>query len=132
MRLRRYIAESEGILDLNSVHIYQEGGYVVNNSKHGTERVWQRNKLSPDELKKLFSEAIGKLKNGAVRVGEIIMFWSKSLKQAFVSKITDPRHIKIITFLPRNKHFISPDSPETQEVVVEGIDMTSVRVVEID
>ena len=129
MRFKGYLEESAGVLDFNSTHIFQMDGYTVNTSKHGVERIFQRNTLSNEQLKKLFQEAIDKLKAGAVRAGEEILFWSKSLHQAFVSKITDPKHIKIITFLPRDKHHISKDSPDTREVVVEG---TQYRVVVIE
>jgi len=119
-KLQNYLV-SEGILDdvlnLGSKFMYFWKNKWIINTKHGLDRIGQRNKLTTTELKRLFKEAIEKSIELGVRAGEEILFWSKSLKQGFVSAIDNQGNIDLITFLPRGKH---QPKDGTEHVVLEG------------
>lgn len=121
---------SEGVLDdvlsFGSKFLYFWKNKWIINTAHGLERIIQRNKLTISELKLLFKEAIEKAIELGVHTGEEILFWSKSLKQGFVSTIDPQGNIKLITFLPKGKH--QPKSG-TEHIVVEG---KQIRIIEID
>jgi hypothetical protein len=129
MRLERYIL-TEGIIDdvIDDTKkcMYHWKNTCIIKSVHGLDRIAERNKLTMEQLKVLFKKAIEKAIELGVHTGEEILFWSKSLQQAFVSAITPDGDIKLITFLPRGKHTAKPG---TEHVVVEG---KQIRIVELD
>lgn len=128
MKFEQYLIQ-EGILDnvlnLGSKFLYFWKNKWIINTKHGLERITQRNNLTVDQLKKLFREAIEKAIELGVHTGEEILFWSKSLKQGFVSAIDKSGNIDLITFLPRGKH---QPKTGTEHIVLES---KSYRVVEL-
>ena len=121
---------NEGVLDnvlnLNSKFMYFWKNKWIINTAHGLDRILQRNKLTTDEMKRLFKVAIEKSIELGVHVGEEILFWSKGLRQGFVSAIDNQGNIKLITFLPRGKH---QPKTGTEHVVVES---KQYRVIELD
>lgn len=121
---------NEGVLDnvlsMGSKFLYFWKNKWIINTAHGLERIIQRNMLSVDDLKRLFKEAIEKALELGVHTGEEILFWSKSLKQGFVSAIDPQGNIKLITFLPKGKH---TPKDGTEHIVVEG---KQIRIIEID
>jgi len=127
MRFNNYLKESvlDDVLDLGSRFLYFWKNKWIINTAHGLDRIMQRNKLSMSELKRLFREAIEKAINLGVHTGEEILFWSRGLKQGFVSAIDKQGNIKLITFLPRGKH---QPKTGTEHIVLEG---KQIRIVEI-
>ncbi len=123
---------NEGILDdvlnMGSKYLYFWKNTWIINTFHGFKRIVERNKLSSDDIKRLFQEAIEKTLQIGVEVGEEILFWSKSLKQGFVSAIDPQGNITLITFLPKGKHH--PLSG-TEHIVIEGTEK-QIRVIRID
>lgn len=109
----------DDVLDLGSKFLYFWKNRWVINTKHGFERIMKRSKLTKDELKTLFRNAIKKLSKIGASAGDNILFFSKSLKQGFVSAVDDKGNLRLITFLPRGKDF---PKPGTEKVVVEGIE----------
>lgn len=128
MRFRKHIDEGvlDNVLNMGSRFLYFWKNKWIINTEHGLERIMQRNKLSVDELKRLFKEAIEKAIQLGVHTGEEILFWSKSLKQGFVSVIGPQGNIKLITFLPKGKH---QPKMGTEHIVIES---KQIRVIEID
>ncbi|NIU01485.1 MAG: hypothetical protein GWN01_11385 [Nitrosopumilaceae archaeon] len=127
---------NEGVLDdvlnLGSRFLYFWKNKWIINTKHGLERILQRNKLTRKELKRLFREAIEKAIELGVHTGENILFWSKGLKQGFVSAVDPQGNIKLITFLPRGKHDPrkgQQKGKETEHVVLEN---TQYRIIELE
>jgi hypothetical protein len=89
--------------------------------------------LQPEQLKKLFKGAIEKLKTMAAKVGDNILFYSRSLNQGFVSAV-GPDGLRLITFLPRGKGHAKEG---TKKVMTESVDGQIIEheihhVVEID
>lgn len=123
-----YIKEGvlDNVLSLGSKFLYFWKNKWIINTAHGLDRIIQRNKLSVEDLKRLFKEAIEKALELGVQTGEEILFWSKSLKQGFVSAIDPQGNIKLITFLPKGKH---QPKTGTEHVVVED---KQIRIIEID
>lgn len=118
MRFEQYLNEGlDDILNIGSRYLYHWKNKWIINTKHGLDRIGQRNKLTADELKRLFKEAIEKTIELGTHVGEEILFWSKSLKQGFVSAIDSQGNIDLITFLPRGKH---QPKTGTEHIVLES------------
>lgn len=128
MRFYKHVNEGvlDDVLDLSSRFLYFWKNKWIINTAHGLDRIIQRNKLSVVELKRLFKEAIEKAIKLGVHTGEEILFWSKGLKQGFVSAVDSQGNIKLITFLPRGKH---QPKTGTEHIVLEGKQM---RIVELD
>lgn len=115
---KEYLSENilDDVLNLGSRYLYFWKNTWVLNTKHGAERIDQRSHLAPEQLKKLFKGAIEKLKTMSAKVGDNILFFSRSLNQGFVSNVgTDG--LRLITFLPRGKSFAKDG---TQKVVTES------------
>jgi hypothetical protein len=110
------------VLNLGSKYLYFWKDTWVLNTKHGLERILQRSTLKPEQLKKLFKSAIEKAKSIGAKVGENILFFSRSLNQGFVSSIAKDG-IHLITFLPPGKSFAKDD---TKKVVTESMDDGSI------
>ncbi|KFZ26286.1 MAG: hypothetical protein KQ78_01459 [Candidatus Izimaplasma bacterium HR2] len=123
-----YIKEGvlDNILNMSSKFLYFWKNKWIINTHHGLERITQRNKLSANDLKNLFKKAIEKAIQLGVHTGEEILFWSKSLKQGFVSAIDPQGNIKLITFLPKGKH---QPKTGTEHIVLES---KQYRIIEID
>ena len=128
MKFYNYLNEGmlEDVLNLGSRFLYYWKNKWVINTKHGLERIVQRNSLSMDQLRKLFRNAIEKSIQLGIKVGEEVLFWSKGLQQGFVSAIDPQGNIKLITFLPKGKH---QPKQGTEHIVVES---KQIRVIEID
>ena len=128
MKFKAYLNENvlDDVLNIGSKFLYLWKNKWIINTKHGLDRIIQRNSLSTDELKRLFREAIEKAIQLGVHTGEEILFWSRGLKQGFVSAIDSKGNIDLITFLPRGKH-----QPKigTEHIVLEG---KHIRVIEVD
>ena len=111
MRFQTYLNEEvkDGELDLSKHTIFKMGGIRILDTNHGHKRIEQRNTLTDKELIKLFTMAIRKVRKHRVKQGERIVFWSKSLKQAFIAKIKENYNLVLVTFYPRGE---KPD-PQT-------------------
>lgn len=129
MKLQQHLIDEgvlDGVLNLGSKFMYFWKGKWIINTKHGLDRIMQRNTLKKEQIAQLFKEAIEKAIQMGVHTGEEILFWSKSLKQGFVSAIDKQGNIDLITFLPRGKH---QPKTGTEHVVLEG---KQTRVIIID
>ena len=127
---KEYLEENvlNDVLNLTSKYLYFWKDTWILNTKHGLERILQRSTLKPDQLKKLFKTAIEKAKSIGAKVGENILFFSRSLNQGFVSSIGSDG-IRLITFLPPGKSFAKDD---TRKIVTESCDDGSVVEHQID
>lgn len=129
-KFKQYLVEAqEGVLNLDSKVLFRKDKIAIINTKHGIDRIGERNQLDIEQLKTLFDRIIDKAKKLGSDVKDTILFYSKSLKQGIVTaydKIN--KAIRIITFLPRNKHFAKPG---TDEVIVEGIKYSNFTYIEI-
>jgi hypothetical protein len=123
----------EGILDdvlnLGSRFLYYWKKKWILNTKHGIERIIQRSRLSIQELKFLFKNAIEKFTKLKAKAGAEFLFYSKSLKQGFISVVERDGNLKLITFLPRGKSF---PKPGTKKMVIEGVEYENITYVELD
>ena len=117
---KEYLDENilNDVLNLGSRFMYFWNGTWVLNTKHGLERILQRSQLKQEQLKTLFRHAIEKAKTLGAKVGENILFFSRSLNQGFVSSIGKDG-IHLITFLPPGKSFAKDD---TKKVVTEDFE----------
>jgi hypothetical protein len=124
------LKESDGVMNLDSNVLYKKDEYEIINTRHGAERIDQRSELDKDQLKTLFDRIVEKAKKLGREVQANILFYSKSLRQGIVTAFDRVKHaIKIITFLPRSKHFAKPG---TSEIVVEGVTYSNLLIIEID
>jgi hypothetical protein len=112
-RFKEHLAEAE--------LVYSGEGFRIFGTKHSSERVGERNELTGPELKEFFAKIAHRLhvlKGYADMVSDQILFYSQSLKQGVVTAWDKAKNaLRIITFLPRNRHFAKPG---TDEIVVEG------------
>jgi len=121
----------QDVLSLSSRFMYFWNNLWILNTKHGGERIGERNKLSADQIKVLFKRALDKLANLKLALNKEVLFFSRSLNQGFVSVVV-PEGLKLITFLPKGKSF---PKPGTDKLVVEsetGEQYTIDEVIEID
>jgi hypothetical protein len=102
--------------------VYSGEGFRIFSTKHSTDRIGTRNRLSGEEFQEFFSRIahrLEKLKGYAKEISDHILFYSQSLQQGVVTAWDKAKNtLRIITFLPRNRHFAKPG---TDEVVVEGL-----------
>ena len=129
MRLHTYLKEGEGDFDLSKRIVFSWKGHKIVDTQHGKERIEQRNTLTDFQLIKLFQSAIMKVEKKKVKIGEKIVFWSKTLKQAFIAKVDDVKDLILLTFYPRHTKPNMGTHPYQREVVVEG---ETLRVVDLD
>ncbi len=124
MRLEKYLTETEreDVVDIGSRSIFKHAGVTLTDTYHGVQRIQQRNELTMEQLKKLFTSAIDKFKRLKTYVGEKIVFYSKSLKQAFIAAVDGKKDMTLVTFYPRKAHPSSFTHPENVDVVLEGIE----------
>jgi len=119
---REEITMLEGVVDdvlnMGSKFLYRWKEKWIFNTHHGFDRIKERSKLTIDELKKLFRNAIEKVKDFRGNVGKNILFYSKSLNQGFVSAV-EPTGLSLITFLPPGKSFAKSG---TDKMVIEGVE----------
>lgn len=108
----------DDVLNMGSKYFYHWKDKWILASKHGIERIFERSSLSKEQLKKLFKNAIERLKTIKVNLEDTVLFYSKSLEQGFISAV-DREGLRLITFLPRGKQ-IAKDG--TEKVIVESID----------
>ena len=113
----------EGVLDdvlnMGSKFLYFWKNLWVMNTKHGMERILQRSALGTAGLKQLFKSAIEKFKTMKAKTGEAILFYSRSLNQGFVAAVGPQGNLRLITFLPKGKHFAKEG---TLKVMMENAD----------
>ncbi len=129
MRFQRYINEGDGEFNLNKRIIFQWKGHKIIDTQHGKERIEQRNTLTDFQLLNLFKSAIQKIENKSVKIGEKIVFWSKTLGQAFIAKVDDIKDLILLTFFPRHVKPHGTNDPFQREVVIEG---EQLRIMELD
>lgn len=129
MRFKTYLKEGEGDFDLSKRIVFSWKGHKIVDTQHGKERIQQRNTLTDFQLIKLFQSAIEKVEKKKVKIGEKVVFWSKTLGQAFVALIDDVKDIILLTFYPRHVKPSGKNDPFQREVVIEG---EQLRIVEID
>lgn len=113
----------EGVLDdvlnMGSKFLYFWKNLWVMNTKHGMERILQRSALGTTGLKQLFKSAIEKFKTMSANTGDAILFFSRSLNQGFVAGVGPQGNLRLITFLPKGKHYAKEG---TLKVVMESAD----------
>jgi len=129
MRLQTYLSEGDGDFDLSKRIVFSWKGHKIVDTAHGKERIEQRNTLTDFQLIKMFQSAIMKVDKKKVKIGEKIVFWSKTLGQAFIAKVDDVKDLILLTFYPRHQKPNTDAHPWQREVVIEG---ESLRVVELD
>lgn len=129
MRFQRYINEGDGDFDLSKRIVFSWKGHKVVNTEHGKERIKERSNLTDFQLLTMFKNAIKKIENKSVKIGEKVVFWSKALGQAFIARVDDVKDLILLTFFPRHKKPSGVNDPFQREVVIEGI---TLRIVEID
>jgi CRISPR/Cas system CSM-associated protein Csm2 small subunit len=131
MKFKEYLTEEdeEGVLSLSKRVLFTWKGLKIIDTGHGAKRIQQRSELTNDELKQLFREALDKVIRKKVHIGEKIVFWSKKLKQAFITRVEQSKNLTLITFYPRHDKPNVATHPYERQVVVEG---ETIRVVEID
>jgi len=128
MRFERYINEGDGDFDLNKRIVFSWKGHKVVNTEHGKQRIKQRSDITDFQMLTMFKNAIKKIESKSVKIGEKIVFWSKTLGQAFIAKIDDVKDLILLTFFPRHKKPSGVNDPYQREVVIEG---EHLRIVEI-
>lgn len=96
---------------------------------HGEERIKERSKLSPEQFTELLTKIRSKLSSLDIK-GEFL-FYSKRLQQGLVAAWDAIKSkIKLITFLPKGKHFAKSG---TEEIFVENITINKdITIVYID
>jgi len=129
MRFKQYIGEGEGTLSKSGKVLFSYDGYKIHDTHHGYVRLKQRNTLSDYQLIHMFKSAIEKLQKHKIKVGEKIVFWSKTLGQAFIAKVEDAKDLVLVSFYPRHDKPNTGTHPYQREVVIEG---EQIRVMEID
>jgi len=134
MSFKEYL-QNEGTigdaLNLSGRIAYKYAGKIIKMTAHGIERVLERSKITKDQLATLFQRAIDKANELKPKLESEVLFYSRELKQGFVSAI-DREGLRIITFLPAGKSIAKPG---TSKLVVEGYDgesYTVEQIIEID
>lgn len=119
-RFSEFLIEmADGHVDLKGEVVFKQGEFVIKNSLHGKERIEQRNTLPKIALAELFRKTIEKVAAIGDDIKTEVLFYSEKLRQGFVAAYDAvQKAVRIITFLPRNKHFAKPG---TEEIVLEGI-----------
>lgn len=125
----------DNVLNMGSKFLYFWHQKWIINTKHGLERIVQRMKLSVEQLKVLFRNAIESFEKMSRKAGDEILFYSKSLQQGFVSVVQPDGNLKLITFLPPGR---SNPKPGTEKLVIESMcgdeeyTFENIEIVEID
>jgi len=117
----------QDVLNLGSRFMYFWKNLWIINTKHGGERIGERNQLTKDQMKVLFKRALDKLANLKIALNKEILFFSRSLNQGFVSVVV-PEGLKLITFLPKGKQF---PKPGTDKMIIEAENGKQIEVDEI-
>lgn len=129
MRFQRYLTEMpEDVLDIEKRVMLKHKGVVLVDTRHGHERIKERNTLSMAEMKEMFTSAIEKFIKMKKHVGEHISFWSRKQKQAFIASVDDAKTLALITYYPRHDKPGRDSHPFQKEVVLEGKDITFVEI----
>lgn len=115
----------DGVVDLGSKFLFHWRNHWIVNTKHGMDRIIERSKLSLDQLKFLFQKSLEKLASMKTRIGETVLFFSRSLNQGFVSAINSSGDLTLITFLPKGRH--NP-KPGTDVELLEHMEYTFVEI----
>lgn len=129
MKFQAYLNEGEGELALDRRIMFQWKGHKVVDTEHGKQRIKERSTLTDFQFIKLFQSAIQKVISKNVKIGEKVVFWSKTLGQAFIARVDDAKDLILLTFFPRHKKPSGVNDPYQREVVVEG---ETLRTVELD
>jgi hypothetical protein len=122
VRFQRYLLEEigEDELNLKKHAIFKHKGTKMYDTHHAYVRIKQRNELSMDEMKKLFTEAIDKFKQIKTHAGMHLVFWSKQLKQSFIASVdnNDKSRMTMITYYPRGQKPNKDTHPFQHEVTL--------------
>lgn len=113
-----------GVLNLGSRFLLYWKNHWILNTKHGLERILQRNLLSKEQLQKLFQKALDKFDQLKSRAGEYL-FFSRSLNQGFISTADKDGNLVLITFLPPGR---KNPMPGTEVKLIESTEYTYVEV----
>ena len=129
MRFEGYLKEfAEDVLDTEKRVMLKHKGVVLLDTRHGHDRIKERNTLTPDEMKQLFISAIDKFIKMKKHVGEHISFWSRKQHQAFIAAVDDRTTLSLITYYPRHDKPSRAAHPFQKEVVLEGKICTLVEI----
>jgi hypothetical protein len=130
MRFEGYLKEAfgEDVLDVERRVMLKHKGVVLVDTRHGHDRIKERNTLSPAEMKELFTSAIDKFIKMKKHVGEHISFWSRKQHQAFIAAVDDRNTLSLITYYPRHDKPGRASHPFQKEVVLEGKTCTFVEI----
>lgn len=129
MRFQSYLKEFvEDDLDVERRVMIKHKGVALVDTRHGHERILQRNTLKPDEMKELFISAIEKFIKMKKHVGEHISFWSRKQHQAFIAAVDNRDTLALITYYPRHDKPSRASHPFQKEVVLEGKTITYVEI----
>lgn len=128
MRFHTYLKEGDGDFDLSKRIVFSWKGHKVVNTEHGKERIKERSDLTDFQILTMFKSAIDKIEKKKIKIGEKIVFWSKTLGQAFIAMVDDVKDLILLTFFPRHKKPSGVNDPFQREVVIEG---EQIRIVEI-
>lgn len=129
MKFQRYLTEMpEDVLDIEKRVMLKHKGVVLVDTRHGHERIKERNTLDREQMKEMFTSAIEKFIKMKKHVGEHISFWSRKQKQAFIAAVDSRDTLSLVTYYPRHNKPSRDAHPFQKEVVLEGKEITFVEI----
>ena len=129
MRFEQYLTEdmTQNVINWGKKMFFHWKSMWIVDTKHGAERLEQRNKLSDKQLAKLFRRAIEIAIEARFTIGDKVLFISNKLKQAFIGAMDRNGNMVLVTFYPRNAH---PNPRKGEGVVL--LEGKQIKVVELD